>query len=184
LRDTAHDSLTTEQLANTQQGLNQVIQMLRSIMSELRPPTLAPFGLEKAIRSHAERFQEVHPELELHLDLMPDQQNLSEPVRLALFRIYQQALTNVVRHADARQINIRFYLNTDRAALEIEDDGRGFDVPARWIGLVRQGHLGLAGAAERAGAVGGQLNVISAPGQGTRLQVSVPYRQQDNGSTR
>ncbi|HET7087730.1 MAG TPA: GAF domain-containing protein [Anaerolineae bacterium] len=173
-----------EQLAAGQQGLNQVIQTLRGITSELRPPTLAPFGLEKAIRSHAERFQEAHPELELHLDLMPDQQKLPEPMRLALFRIYQQTLTNVIRHADARQATIRFQLGADRATLEIEDDGRGFDVPARWIDLVRQGHLGLAGAVERAEAVGGRLKVISAPGHGTRVQVSVPTQPRDNGPTR
>jgi signal transduction histidine kinase len=171
-------------LAAGQQGLNQVIQTLRSITSELRPPTLAPFGLEKAIRSHAERFQEAHPELELHFDLMSDQQKLPEPMRLALFRIYQQTLTNVIRHADARRVTIRLHLGADRATLDIEDDGRGFEVPARWIDLVRQGHLGLAGAVERAEAVGGQLKVVSTPGHGTQVQVNVPIQPRDSGPTR
>jgi len=161
-------------LAGLLGSLQQVIQLIRTISGELRPPALAPFGLEKAIRSHAERFQSAHPELAVRLELTPDDQTLPEPVRMALYRIYQQALSNVVRHAHARTVAVRFGLDDGQASLEVQDDGDGFKVPERWINFARQGHLGLVGSAERAEACGGQLSVVSAPGQGTLIRVRVP----------
>ena len=154
--------------------LQKVIRSLRSTAGELRPPTLTPFGLEKAIRAHAEEFSNEHPSTQLHLDLMPDENLLTERVRLALFRIYQAALVNISRHAQAGQVNIRFFIDNQTIRLEITDNGCGFIVPERWISFARKGHLGLVGAAERAEAIGAQLNVESVPGKGTRLVVSVP----------
>ncbi len=162
------------QLNEMQANLHQVINTLRTICGELRPPTLAPFGLEKAIYSHAETFQEKHPEVSLHLELMHDGQLLSERVRLALFRIYQQMLVNVIRHAQASNVIIRFAIEPAQVTLEIQDDGSGFTVPSRWIDLARQGHLGLVGAAERTEAIGGFFKIESAPGKGTHVKVSVP----------
>ena len=154
-----------------------VIQSLRTIAGELRPPALAPYGLEKAIRSHSQDFQEVHPDLKVRINLMPDGQQLSEPVRLALFRIYQTAMTNILRHAQATELDIRLSLDDRDVTLEIEDNGVGFHVPSRLIELARQGHLGLVSATERAEAVGGKLKVFSEPGQGTKLRVTVPLNQ-------
>ncbi|HLF26699.1 MAG TPA: PAS domain S-box protein [Anaerolineae bacterium] len=169
-------------LSAAQIALQQVIHTLRTISGDLRPPTLTPFGLETAIRSHAEHFQEEHPELEIELDLASDQQALPERVRLALFRIYQQALINVARHAEAQQVAVRLDVDESTVRLEISDDGRGFEAPARWIDFARQGHLGLIGAAERAEAVGGEMKVSSTPGAGTRIQVSVPLGAEDGGA--
>jgi signal transduction histidine kinase len=154
--------------------LQKVIRSLRSTAGELRPPTLTPFGLEKAIRAHAEEFSNEHPSTQLHLDLMPDDNLLTERVRVAFFRIYQAALVNISRHAQASQVNIRFFIDNQTIRLEITDNGCGFIVPERWISFARKGHLGLVGAAERAEAIGAQLNVESVPGKGTRLVVSVP----------
>jgi signal transduction histidine kinase len=152
----------------------EVIQALRSITGELRPPTLAPFGLEKAIRSHCEGFRKSQPELEIGLQLAKDGQALPEEVRLALFRIYQMALTNVARHAQANRVEVRLALDAEAVLLEVKDDGRGFELPQRWLDLVRKGHFGLASASERAEAVGGKLQVESRPGAGTSLRVWVP----------
>jgi signal transduction histidine kinase len=105
---------------------------------------------------------------------MPDGQALPEQVRLALFRIYQQALNNVVRHAQASLVSIRFELDAQQTLLQIQDDGRGFEVPKRWIELVRRGHLGLVGIVERAEAIGGRLEVVSTPGEGSLVRVVVP----------
>jgi signal transduction histidine kinase len=151
-----------------------VIQTLRELSGELRPPTLTPFGLEKAIRSHAEGFRATQPDLEIHLELQADGRQLSERLRLALFRIYQMAIANVLRHAQADRVEVRFNLETDQVRLEIEDNGRGFQTPSRWVELVRGGHFGLAGAAERAEAVGGKLEVRSTPGSGTLIRVTAP----------
>jgi PAS domain S-box-containing protein len=173
LAEVLQDGFST-QINEMQTNLLQVINRLRAICGELRPPTLAPFGLEKAIRSHAETFQEKHPEISVRLELMPDGQMLPERVRLALFRIYQHMLINVVRHAEASNIDIRLILGPEQVILEIQDDGKGFSVPSRWIELARLGHLGLVGAAERAENIGGRFVVESTPGKGTRVKVNVP----------
>jgi PAS domain S-box-containing protein len=164
-------------LMDLQHSVQQVVQRLRTMSSELRPPTLAPFGLEKAIRSHAQQFQEEHPELQIHLELMPDLQSLPEQARLALFRIYQASLSNVLRHAEATQIVVRFTQDAEEVVLEIEDDGKGFQVPSRWITLARQGHLGLVGALERAESIGGKFEVRSEPEKGTCVHVSVAHAE-------
>lgn len=163
-----------EYLSTSKEGVHQVISLLRSICGELRPPALAPFGLEKAIRSHAEHINETHPNLKVELDLVPDGQKLPEQVRLALYRIYQHAVSNVLRHSEATILTIAFNLDDRGVFLEIRDNGRGFELPARWIELARRGHLGLVGTTERAQAIGGQLKITSSPGQGTTIQVSVP----------
>jgi signal transduction histidine kinase len=174
----------TEEIGTFQDRLQNVIRSLRSTAGELRPPTLTPFGLEKAIRSHAEEYLKEFPTIQLELDLMPDEKLLPERVRLALFRIYQVALTNIVRHAQASQVTIRLHLDSETILLEIVDNGCGFIVPERWISLAREGHLGLVGAAERAEAIGGHLIVDSKPSQGTRMKVLVPRKLKNTGDLR
>lgn len=163
-----------DDLQSAQNTVSHLINSLRSICRELRPPALAPFGLSGAIRELTERFSEEHPDIKLEVDLMEDGQILPEQVRLTLFRILQQALSNIVRHAQAHHVAIRFQFNPSQVLLEIQDDGQGFVVPKRWVSLVRGGHLGLAGAAERVETVDGEFHVISAPGQGTMIQVVTP----------
>jgi signal transduction histidine kinase len=154
--------------------LMQVIHSLRSISRELRPPALAPYGLEKAIRSHAANIQQIHPDLKIEMHLDADGRTLPEEIRLALYRIFQTAISNVLRHAQATHVTIRFHLDDSMALLEIRDNGRGFEVPRRWITLARQGHMGLVGAAERAEAAGGTLVVESRQDVGTTIKVFVP----------
>jgi signal transduction histidine kinase len=172
------------EISTFQERLQKVIRSLRATSGELRPPTLTPFGLEKAIRSHADEFLKEFPSIQLHLDLMPDEKMLPERMRLALFRIYQVALTNVVRHAQANHVIIRLHLDSETVLLEIADDGCGFVVPERWISFAREGHLGLVGATERAEAIGGQLVVESEPGKGTRMKVIVPRNLKSTGELR
>jgi PAS domain S-box-containing protein len=177
LGDALPDEQSLGQVVAAQASLQQVIRMLRTVARELRPPALAPFGLAKAMRSHAEDFRQEHPELDVQLDLASDDQTLPEQMRLALFRIYQQALRNVVRHARAGRVQIRFAFDRGLVTLEIQDDGRGFTMPRRWIELARQGHLGLVGMSERAEAIGGWLEIRSAPGEGTLIRVVAPYSE-------
>jgi signal transduction histidine kinase len=150
------------------------INKLREFCYELRPPTLAPLGLAKAIRSHAEKAQEKHPEIAFHLELARDGQSLSEKVRLALFRIYEELLDNVLWHSGATEVLIQFNLTASHAELLVRDNGRGFEVPSQWVQIARQGHLGLADIQERSKALGGTLWVDSAPEKGTTVEVKVP----------
>ena len=167
-----------QDLEACQDDLQEVIRHLRATAGELRPPALVPYGLEKALRSHAETFIKNHPELDVHLDLMPDENVIDEQVRLVLYRIYQIAVTNIIRHADAKRVDVRLRLDQEHVTMEVQDDGRGFKVPGRWFEFAHKGHLGLAGAAERSEAVGGHLEVHSDLGRGTLLRTIIPLSEE------
>jgi len=172
----AADPEFKEALGDVKQHIQNVLQDLRATAKELRPPTIFNFGLENAIRSHANDIAEKHPNLTLHLSLAHDRQILPEKVRLALFRIFQHSLANVIRHAKATEVHVRFSFDAEEAHLEISDNGKGFDVPPNWIEFVRQGHYGLAGAAERATTLGGVFKVQSKPGSSTTIQITIPWK--------
>ena len=175
LRGAADDKLK-DALADVKQHIQNVLQDLRATAKELRPPTIFNFGLENAIRSHANDILEKHPDLNIYLSLAHDRQILPEKVRLALFRIFQQSIANVIRHSKATEVHVRFSFDAEEAHLEIRDNGKGFDVPPNWIDFVRQGHYGLAGAAERATTLGGVFKVHSKPGNTTTIQVTIPWK--------
>lgn len=165
-----------EQLREIRSSLQHLTGSVRSICGELRPPTLVPFGLEKTILSHLERFRSLHPEYSITCKLAHDGLILPEHVRIALFRIYQEAMNNISRHSHARNVKIIFRLTSKQAILEILDDGVGFDLPDHWVKLARQGHLGLVGAVERAKDVGGTLDVKTGRNQGTGVKVSIALK--------
>jgi signal transduction histidine kinase len=165
-----------EALGDVKQHIQNVLQDLRATAKELRPPTIFNFGLENAIRSHANDVLEKHQNLTIHLSLAHDRQILPEKVRLALFRIFQQSLANIIRHAKATEVRVHFSFDAEEAHLEISDNGKGFEVPNNWIDFVRQGHYGLAGAAERASVLGGVFKVKSQPGHSTIIQVTIPWK--------
>ena len=170
------DAAIVDKLRALRETIQDQISELRAYASELRPPTLAKFGLGKAIRSHSDTFQEKHPEIRIHFEEAQTGSLLPDEMRVGLFRIYQEALTNIAKHAQATEIRIRFEKTAELAVLEIRDNGVGFEVPQDWLGLARQGHLGLVGLRERAEAIGGTVEISSHPGQGTCVQVTVPLR--------
>ena len=171
-----------EELANdlkwVQSKLEKINRSLRSIARDLRPSLLDEFGLEKAIRAHLDNFRMGEHELEVLSDLAMDGQTLPEQVRVALYRIYQVAVNNVIRHARATRVHIRLRLDDGVIVLEVQDNGRGLQLPEDWLSLAREGHLGLLGAHERAQAIGGELEVNSKLGEGTLVRVIVP--REDN----
>lgn len=169
---TLQDEAAKAQLTFVQDNLQTVIESVRSFCVDLRPPALGPFGLEKAIRAHVRRFQIQFPQLNLMMDLDADEQRLPEQIRLALYRIFQQALDNVARHAQANNVRISFRLLGDEVQLKVIDDGLGFKLPRQWIDFAREGRIGLLDAIERAEAIGGHLEVTSAPGAGTLVMVT------------
>ncbi len=154
--------------------IKKTLDSLRSTASELRPPALSRFGLEKAIRSYAEDFKLKHPDIHLQLRLAHDRQLLEEPVRLVLFRVFQEALANAVRHAQATQVQVLFSFDAEEARIEIADNGKGFDVPLSWMSQVRRGHYGLASMVERVNAAGGLLTIESSPETSTTVRVVLP----------
>jgi two-component system sensor histidine kinase DegS len=178
-KEAAQDPLLRLELEQAAYNLKAAIRELRDTMNALRPPAIIRFGLAKSARMHAEDFREKHPEIILSLHMIEDQHLLSETARLALFRIYQESLNNIVKHAGASRVWVRTSKKGDLFTLQIRDNGNGFHVPADLVGHTQNGHYGLAGMKERAEAVGGTLTIISEPGKGTKIQVIVPYQEID-----
>jgi len=109
----------------------------------------------------------------IQLDLPPDASLRPWPgeVTVNLYRVVQEALTNITHHAGASTVAIRLAWEGARLVLTVQDNGHGFHVPANLADLTTQGHFGLAGMAERASLIGGAMAVTSAPGQGTTIRV-------------
>jgi len=146
---------------------DQTTAKLRDLSMLLRPPQLDALGLEAALRWQAERlFRSGHPRLELELAPLPRRPD--PQVELACFRIAQEALTNVLRHASALNVSVRLHPDGDQAlALEVSDDGRGFDRDDAG------GGLGLVTMRERARQLGGTFDIDS-DGRGTRVSARLP----------
>jgi len=154
--------------------LNETVNELRSYATELRPPLLASFGLERAIRQHLDDFRRRHPHIHVEFTAHHSTDLLLETPRIAMYRIYQEAMNNIVKHSHAGRVEIMLESDDSMARLEIRDDGNGFELPAHWLELARQKHLGVVGMIERAEAVGGRADVQSTPGAGTCVRVWLP----------
>jgi signal transduction histidine kinase len=161
-------------LDEIQSTIQKVISDLRAYAMELRSPVLVQFGLEKAIQSHLELFRHKYPQVQIRFDAKQKGDLLPIDCRNALFRIFQEAMNNVVRHSQATEVAISFNKLDNLAVLEMHDNGVGFDPPNDWLSLARHGHLGLVGIRERADAIGGEVEIQSHPGRGTNLRVIVP----------
>ncbi len=179
LTELTSDPALQTHLKELQELLKKVANTLRDIVGELRPPTIANLGLERAIRSHADKVQEQYPGLDLKLHLSRDGQSLNPQTRLAFFRIYQQGLSNILRHAQATQAVVAFHSNETVVSMDIWDNGKGFNLPKKWVDLLREGHYGLAGIAERVHALGGTFTVETRPGSGTLIHVTAPISKDE-----
>ncbi len=171
VRLTASQQAVREHLLSAQSVLKEVKEEMRRVIYDLHPPLLESHGLVTALRSltqdQATRFQVPH-----HLEVNGTPYRLPQDQELALFRIAQEALNNIHRHAQASQIWVRLAYEPDQMILSIEDDGQGFDLsPERGS---HHGHLGLTSMRERAISVGAAIAIQSVPQKGTRVQVTVP----------
>jgi signal transduction histidine kinase len=146
------------------------LQETRVAISGLRPPVLDDLGLAGGLASLARSI----PQPRIELDL--DEPRLPEHIELALYRIAQEGLQNVVKHAEATIVRLRFAITADpdTARLEIVDDGVGFDTFEHPVGGDEMGGYGVLSMAERAELVGGRLNIRSRPGAGTAVTATIP----------
>jgi PAS domain S-box-containing protein len=161
-------------LAVSAAQIEKVNGKLRTFARDLRPPVLTSFGLLAALEDHVIRFQRQHETIKVTLDL-PDQDEIADEIQsVALYRICEQALHNIAQHARATSVRVALFYGAEQIVLEVEDNGQGFEVPAHWVVLVRDGHMGLAGMVERAEDAGGRLEVISKTGHGTLVRVQIP----------
>jgi len=144
------------------------IQDIRRLIYDLRPTALDKLGLESALREYVARYREEYG-LEVALALPEGGERLPAPVETALFRIVQEALNNVAKHAQAQRVEVVLARDREGVTLRVADDGRGFDPQAPRSGT----HLGLWSMQERVEQLGGRFEVESAPGKGTKLVITV-----------
>jgi signal transduction histidine kinase len=162
--------------------IQRVNTKLRVICGELHPNTLVHLGLQRAIRGNVERLQERLEDATILLDLDDDslpEKMLTHATRLNLYRIFQQLITNAVRHAQARHVWVRLKVEPGLVTLEVQDNGQGFTIPKQWIAMPRAGKYGLATAMERVRGMEGNLELTSHPGEGTLVVVTIPRRAED-----
>jgi len=166
-----------QRIRSTQQLASRIIQSVRRISTELRPGIL-DLGLAAAVEWQVQEFQ-ARTGIQCELRLLT-QEAFAPDVSTALFRILQEALTNVARHAKATRVEVVKQKLRDRLVLRIRDNGRGFDPADPSISK----SLGLLGMRERAAILGGQVNVSSAQGKGTAVTAWIPLRApQESGAT-
>jgi PAS domain S-box-containing protein len=166
----AGGSAAFEQRAQSANALiDQIIETARRVSASLRPVILDDLGLAAAIRSQARDFEQ-RTGVACDLDLPSNGPAIAPPIALSMFRIVQEALTNVARHARAHQVHIGLDVGADTALLTVADDGRGVTVEE----LGRPSSLGIVGIRERVLAVGGEVTITGSPERGTTLRVRVP----------
>jgi PAS domain S-box-containing protein len=170
------DGELTQSVEAIQESVREQIQELRSYIVDLRPPILSQLGLEKSLHSYMESYREKHPDMAVRMELHPISAKLSEAQSVALFRIFQEALLNVSKHAGTKNIQVKVTLKHEGqdVHLEIQDNGEGFNLPDQWLDFAQEGHLGILGMRERVETVGGQLKIQSGKGKGTQIVATVP----------
>lgn len=167
-------------LEDLRQQVDRTLDGVRRFSQDLRPSILDDLGLLPALEwlcsQVGERFGIV-----VEMKVSGQAHRLTPEVELALFRIAQEGLSNVGKHSEASKARVTIHFEENGAIMTIEDDGKGFELPARTGDLARIGKLGLVGMQERARLVGGSLEIYSESGRGTALTVLVPARQAGSG---
>ena len=161
----------TTLMEELREGLQEAAEGVRRIARGLRPPSLEDAGVVAALQAHIRNSFE-NQTIRTSFDAGAVDQLLNEDGKLILYRVVQEALTNVVRHSGASMVNIAVHAEGSEVVVVVEDDGEGFDGTEIGDGA----GLGLLGMRERAASVGGSVRVESAPGGGTRVRLSIPQQ--------
>jgi two-component system, NarL family, sensor histidine kinase UhpB len=165
----------TPEVVELKRLVNQAMDELLNLARQLRPSALDDHGLRAALETQLKRFS-ARTGVEARLETAGDPDSLADVVQTAVYRVAQEALTNVTRHAGATVVELIVAEDDRGVELRVSDDGRGFDpaVLPHVKSLTPGRGLGLIGMAERARLVGGELDVRSAPGGGTTIALRVP----------
>jgi two-component system, NarL family, sensor histidine kinase UhpB len=156
-----------DQLDELRETARQGTEDVRRIARQLRPEALEDLGLQSALAALATAFgEQAHIRVNRHLE--PPRLPLSEEEELVIYRVAQEAMTNVVRHAEARAVELRLEGSDDHVVLTVRDDGRGMPPAAQ-----ASSH-GIRGMRERAMLIGAELAITPAPGHGTEVKLLIP----------
>jgi signal transduction histidine kinase len=154
----------------------ETITLVRDVMSNLRPAVLDDYGLAAALQSHVDEYRSrygIEVILEKPTQPLP---RLGPSIEMTFLRIAQEALMNIARHANASRVVLSLWQEGASVFMTIQDNGTGI---ASWEHANRPGSHGLTIMRERAEAFGGSLHVASTPGQGTKIEMSIPIEKSD-----
>lgn len=169
------DTLELQQdVGSIRQGIRNLVGELRQMCSDLRPPTIDHHGLSAAIDSLASEWAE-RSDIQLQLEIDPALGRLPEMIELSVFRIVQEGLNNIRKHASASHVRLSLQrTSTTNLLVRLEDDGKGLSNPTDLAALSENKHFGLVGISERVALLRGSMNIESSKGNGTILQVEIP----------
>lgn len=157
------------------EAVDEALRLVRDLSVDLRPPILDDLGLTTALRWYVDRYtKRTGLNVEVLIDLPNENDRFSRERETACFRIAQEALTNVVRHAKASQVVVRLTRRSEMLVLSVKDDGVGFEAECLRKRAAHVTTLGLISMQERAHAAGGHIEIDSAPGGGTEVRFSLP----------
>lgn len=162
------------ELGAIRNSIRDVIGDLRRLCRDLRPPTIDNHGLSSAIRSHVEEWEQ---RTGISVEMLFDSSfgRLPETTEISVFRIIQEGLNNIAKHAEAGQVSLAMTRTpSDNLLLRIVDDGKGFDTAPDLVSLSDNDHFGLIGISERAALLGGSMRVEPLPTGGSALEVEIP----------
>lgn len=152
--------------------LNSSNQSVRNILNELRPSILGDFSLMDALKWHGNQFK---TNTGIPIEIISDEEfpQLPEETGTCIYRVFQEALTNITRYANAKNVKVSTHVNEDNISVTIQDDGAGFE----YSQLQSKKTFGILGMKERVRSLGGNLDVVSSPGKGTIINFSLPRGQ-------
>jgi len=177
----AGESALRGRLEECVETTQHTLERVRQLSLSLRPPQLDDLGLAAALRSHLDRQARVAG-LVSHFDAQEAPPDVAPETETACFRVAQEAINNVLRHARARNLWLRLYAAGGRLALSVRDDGQGFDIESMRRRSGAGASLGLVGMEERIALAGGSFELRSAPGEGTLLLAT--FALPDKGAAR
>jgi signal transduction histidine kinase len=155
------------------------LKELERLISDLRPSHLDDLGLSAALRWYTGRIQE-HASIHIRVDITGEEKDLDEAMKITIFRIIQESLNNIIKHAQASHVNIHLSYEERNVRIDVWDNGIGFDLDETKQKRTSRPSLGLAGMEERAALLGGSVSIQSRPGYGTEIEALIPYHH--NGS--
>ncbi len=171
------DEQISQSLRVIDEELQRITEGTREFSYSLHPSVLTDFGLITALERYAEKYIE-KSDVRVEIEAIGFDERLPQRIGLALYRIAQEAITNVVKHADAENVLIKITKGYPRVIMVIEDDGKGFEM--KGTEALSRG-LGIVSMRERVGFLGGNFRMQSSPGKGTQIRATIPL-EVDNGS--
>jgi len=163
---------TSQRLERLKTEIENTVKHVRQFSHELRPEILDQLGLFPAVQYLTTELNK-GGKIYANLEVTGSKRRLAVETELALFRIIQEALRNVIRHAEATEVQIKVEFGESKIRIAVTDNGKGFNVPTNIVEFAREGKLGLIGMEEWASMVGGNLTINSQPDEGSRVIIEL-----------